>query len=47
MQIGLDHSAHPVREQHGVNLARTVEEVNPSVIVYGLLQALALIKKQH
>ncbi len=47
VQIGPHHPAHPVHEQHGVNLARNVEEVNPSIIVYGLLQALAVIKGHH
>ncbi len=37
MQIGLHHPIDPVHEQHGVNLAKNVEEANPLIIVYGLL----------
>jgi hypothetical protein len=36
-----------MHEQHGVNLTKNVEEANPSVIIYGLLQAFALIKGHH
>jgi hypothetical protein len=47
VQIGPHHSVHLMHEQHGINLTKNAKEVNPSVIVYGLLQTLALIERHH
>lgn len=47
VQIGPHHSVHLMHEQHGINLTKNAKEVNPSVIVYGLLRTFALIEGHH